>query len=556
MRQKILNQVSGLLLSSVLLTFLIISLAMYDKFDNYMHESVVEEAGYIRVALEESDNRDLVREIAQMSDDSRITLVDADGTVLFDSTGEAEVMENHGDRPEILEAREKGIGEAIRYSDTLKKQTFYYAVRLEDGSVLRLARLTDTVLIFLQSSITLMGILVLGIIIVAFFVVQKQTAKLIEPINKLDLEHPLRHVEYEELRPLLLRVHDQNQQIARQVQELKERHEEYLAITENMKDGLVIASQTEVLSINNAAQELFQVRASDCIRKSISRVSRSQELRKALDEALAGKYNETVLQVHGRSYQLLANPVKVSGKCVGAVILVWDITERKAAEQMRREFSANVSHELKTPLMSISGYAELIENGMVQAGDIPEFAGRIHQEANRLTNLVQDIIQLSKLEEGDGEFPKEMVDICELTQDVKKHLEHAAEKKNVTVSIDGEKVSISGVRQILFEMLFNLMDNGIKYNVEGGWLKVRIRETADCVYWQVQDSGIGIAREDLERIYERFYRVDKSHSRQTGGTGLGLSIVKHGATMHHAVIRTESQPGHGTTITVEFHLEN
>lgn len=556
MRQKMLNQVGGLLIGSVLFTFLVISLVMYDKFSNYMQESVIEEAGYIQVALEETDENSLIEKIAEMSEDSRITLLEKDGTVLFDSAEEAGAMENHKDRPEIQAALEKGVGKEVRYSDTLAKQTFYYAIRLKDGRILRLARLTDTVLIFLQSCITLMGILVLGIIGVAFFVVQKQTTKLIEPINKLDLEHPLRNVEYEELRPLLLRVHDQNKQIARQVQELRERHEEYLAITENMKDGLVIASQTEVLSINKAAQELFQVKASDCISKPISRVSRSQELRQALDQALAGKYNETVIQMHGRSYQLLANPVKVAGKSEGAVILVWDITERKAAEQMRREFSANVSHELKTPLMSISGYAELMENSMVRTADIPEFAGRIHQEANRLTNLVQDIIQLSKLEEGDGRFPMENVDIVELTRDIKTHLEHAAEKKNVTVLIDGDKAELYGVRQILFEMLFNLMDNGIKYNVEHGWMKVRIRETADNIYWQIQDSGIGIAREELDRIYERFYRVDKSHSRQTGGTGLGLSIVKHGAMLHHAEIHTESQLGHGTTILLTFHKED
>lgn len=544
-----------MLISSILITFLVVSLSMYDKFGVYMKESVREEAEYISLAIEETDGVYLNSDLSKMSSDSRITLLDQDGTVLYDSLEAADKMGNHSDRPEFQEALEKGCGETVRYSDTLSKQTFYYALRLRDGKVLRMARTTDTVLAFLNSSITLMGLLVFAIIIAAFFIVQRQTNKLIEPINKLDLEHPLRHVEYEELRPLLLRVHDQNKQIARQVQELTERHEEYLAITENMKDGLVVASQTEVLSINKAAQELFQVRADECIHKPISRVSRNKEFRNALDHALAGEYNEAVLQIHSRSYQLLANPVHVSGKPYGVVILIWDITEQKEAEQIRREFSANVSHELKTPLMSISGYAELIENGMVRTEDIPEFAGRIHQEANRLTALVQDIIQLSKLEEGDGEFPREEVDIYNLTQDIIKNLDHAAEIKNVAVSLTGEHVEIFGVRHILFEMLFNLMDNGIKYNVENGWMQVRIWETQDKIYWQVKDSGIGIAREDQERIYERFYRVDKSHSRQTGGTGLGLSIVKHGALLHHANIRTESQPGKGTTITLEFPRE-
>lgn len=552
MRQKILNQTGVLLISSVLITFLVISLAMYEQFNGYMQASVREEVEYIKTALEETSDDTLIEKIGEQATDSRITLLDADGTVLYDSKEAAEKMENHSDRPEIRDAQEHGYGEKIRYSSTLSKQTFYYAVLLKDKKVLRMSRLTDTVLIFLKSSITLMGLLVFVIIVIAFFAVRRQTAKLIEPINKLDLEHPLRHVAYEELQPLLFRVHEQNNQIARQVQELKARHEEYMAITENMKDGLVVASQTEVLSINKAAQELFQVKASDCIRKSISRVNRSRELSNALDRALAGEHNETVLQVHGRSYQLLANPVKIFGKPYGAVILVWDITEKKAAEQMRREFSANVSHELKTPLMSISGYAELIENGMVQPADIPEFAGRIHQEASRLSTLVQDIIQLSRLEEENSEFVMESVDLRELTQDVKEHLEHAARKKQISVTVEGEKAEIQGVRQILFEMLFNLMDNGIKYNEEQGWLKVKIWSSTDNVYWQVQDNGIGIAREEQERIYERFYRVDKSHSRQTGGTGLGLSIVKHGAALHHAAIQTESQPGKGTTITLEF----
>lgn len=552
MKQKILNQVGMLLISSILITFLVVSLSMYDKFGGYMKESVREEAEYIRLAMEETDGEYLTQKMIDLPSVSRITLLDTDGTVLFDSVEPAESMGNHSDRPEFKEALEKGSGEILRYSDTLSKQTFYYALRLYDGKILRMARSTDTVLAFLHSGITLMGLLVFVIIIAAFFITQRQTSKLIEPINKLDLEHPLRHVEYEELRPLLLRVHDQNKQIARQVQELKERHEEYLAITENMKDGLVVASAKEVLSINKTAQELFQVRADECIHRPVSRVSRNQEFRDALDHALAGEYNETVLNIRGRSYQLLANPVSVSGKPYGVVILIWDITEQKEAEQLRREFSANVSHELKTPLMSISGYAELIENGMVRSEDIPEFAGRIHQEANRLTALVQDIIQLSKLEEGNGEFPVEEVNLYEMTCDIIKNLEHAAGKKKVEVFLTGEPLKICGVRHILFEMLYNLMDNGIKYNVENGWLQVELWESRDKIFWQVKDSGIGIAREDQERIFERFYRVDKSHSRQTGGTGLGLSIVKHGALMHNANIRTESQPGEGTTITLEF----
>ena len=555
MRQKILKQVGVLLTVSILLTFLGVSLTMYSKFNGYMHDSVREEAEYIRVAIEETEGDYLNEKISSLKSDNRITLLNTDGTVLYDSLEDASAMGNHGNRPEVKEAEKKGSGEMLRYSETLDKQTFYYAILLEDGKILRVSRSIDSVLGYLQSGITLVAVLVLAIIGIAFFVIQNQTKKLVEPINTMDLEHPLRHVEYEELRPLLMRVHEQNRQIAGQIQELKERHEEYLAITENMKDGLVVASQTEVLSINKAAQELFQVQASDCIRRPISRVSRNKELKKALDGALAGEHIETVLETHGRFYQLLANPVKVTGKTYGAVIMVWDITEKNAAEQMRREFSANVSHELKTPLMSISGYAELIENGMVQPADIPEFASRIHQEANRLTALVQDIIQLSKLEEGTSQMQEEVVDLYELTEDIGATLHHAAKKKDITMKIEGATQEITGVRQILYEMLYNLMDNGIKYNVEHGILWVRMWKTTDKIYWQVEDTGIGIAKEEQERVYERFYRVDKSHSRQTGGTGLGLSIVKHGAALHHAQIRTESQPGQGTKITIGFPLD-
>ena len=552
MRQKILNQTAMLLLSSILITFLVVSIAMYDEFSGYMTASVREEAEYIRIALEETNDEKLAVKMGEFAGSSRITLLDAEGTVLYDSLEDESKMKNHSDRPEFADAVKNGSGEKIRYSDTLSEQTFYYAVRLRDGRVLRLAQSIDSVLGFLGSSITLIGILVFVIILAAFFVIWKQTAKWIEPINTLDLEHPLRHVAYEELRPLLCRVHEQKKQISCQMQELKERHEEYLAITENMQDGLIITNQKQVLSINQAAKRLFQVHASDCIQKPISRVSRNPQLKKALDQALHGKHDERIVEIHGRSYQLLANPVSVSDGSYGAVILIWDITEKSESEQMRREFSANVSHELKTPLMSISGYAELIEHGMVRQEDISEFAGRIHQEAQRLTALVNDFIQLSRLEEERQELPVAKVNLYEITREISERLEERAKAKNIQISIEGEKAEINGVHQILYEMFYNLVDNGIKYNRENGRVDIRIFSTDQKIFWQVQDNGIGIEKEHLDRIYERFYRVDKSHSRQTGGTGLGLSIAKHGAAVHKAILHTESAPGEGTKITVEF----
>lgn len=555
MKQRMLKQVSVLILCSVLVTFFVVTIALYTQFGEFMQATVREEADYMRMILDTHERFHIEKEAVNINLVSRVTLLDRDGTVLYDSEGDQSMMENHSNRPEVIEAQKNGSGEGIRYSDTLNRQTFYYAIKLEDGKILRIARTTDSILVFLQSGIAIMLGVIGVVLILVFYIVQKQTEKLIEPINHLDLENPLKDVVYEELKPLLVRVDDQNRQIESQVRELKERHEEYLAITENMKDGLLMASQTEVLSINKAAQILFQVQKEECIRKPISSVSRNKELINALNTALNGTYNETVLHIRDRSYQLLANPVSISGKIYGAVILVWDITEKKEAEKLRKEFSANVSHELKTPLMSISGYAELIENGMVQEKDIPEFAARIHQEANRLTDLVRDIIQLSRLEDGTQSFPKEKVNIYEMTQDIIRDLIHPAMKKNVHVSLYGGNAEIIGVRHMLYEMLYNLMDNGIKYNKENGKLDIRVWTTLDKIYWQVQDTGIGILPEDQDRIYERFYRVDKSHSRKSednGGTGLGLSIVKHGAAMHQATINTESQLGKGTTITLAF----
>ena len=481
MKQRILKQVSALVFCSVVVTFIVVTMALYTQFGQFMQETVKEEADYLRMILDSNEDIHLEAEIENLNFVSRVTLLDANGTVLYDCENDETIMENHGNRPEVMDAQTYGSGEVLRYSDTLNRQTFYYAVQLKDGNILRIARTTDSILVFLQSGIGIMLVILGVVLLFAFYIVQKQTEKLIEPINHLDLEHPLRDVAYEELRPLLVRVDDQNRQIKHQVRELKERHEEYLAITENMKDGLVMATQTEVLSINKAAQILFQVQKEECLRKPISSVSRNKDLINALNRALEGTYNETVLQVRGRSYQLLANPVSISGKIYGAVILVWDVTEKKEAEKLRREFSANVSHELKTPLMSISGYAELIKNGMVQERDIPEFAGRIHQEANRLTALVQDIIQLSKLEDGAQTFPMESVNIYEMTQDIFKDLEHSAKKKGVTMALHGGSAEITGVRHVLYEMLFNLMDNGFKYNVEIGWLKVRVWTTLEHI---------------------------------------------------------------------------
>ena len=442
MKQRILNHVGIMVVLSVILTFIAASAVMYGKYNHYMKQDVRNEAEYIRYAVENTGKEYLNKTTGDLTT-SRITLAKPDGTILYDSEKDASDLENHKDRPEIIEAKKEGTGEVVRFSQTLSKQTFYYAVKLNDGNILRVAKTTDSVLSTMLSSFTLLGLLLIAILALAFFVVEKQTRRLIAPINELDLEHPLEHVAYEELRPLLNRVDEQNVQIAKQVEELKQ------------------------------------------------------------------------------------------------------------AEMVRREFSANVSHELKTPLMSISGYAEIMRDGLVQPQDVPEFAGRIYDEASRLTSLVQDIIEISKLDESKN-MPFEDVDLYEMTQDICQTLMLPAKKKRVTVLMEGKSVSIQGVRHVLYEMLYNLVDNAIKYNKEGGYVKVLLAREKDGVRWSVEDNGIGIAKEEQERIFERFYRVDKSHSRKTGGTGLGLSIVKHGAALHHAKIVLNSETGKGTKIVLRF----
>lgn len=441
MRQRLLNHGSFLVILSVVLTFLAASVVMYDKFSVSMKQGVRDEVEYIRAGIDAA-GIDYLQENVKEINVTRITVTDSDGNVIYESNAEADEMENHGKRPEMIKAKETGYGEVIRFSETLSKQTFYCAMRLENGNILRVARTTDSVFMTLFSSFTLLGLITLGILILEVILVQKQTKDLIKPINELDLENPLKNVKYEELRPLLGRVDQQNRQIVHQMEELKE------------------------------------------------------------------------------------------------------------AEAMRREFSANVSHELKTPLMSISGYAELMMNGMVDQDKVPEFSGRIYHEASRLSSLVSDIIQLSRLDEKNSDMPFEAVDIYELAEDIIMHLKPAAEKKKIQLSLEGERVVVRGVRQVLYEMFYNIADNAIRYTDAGGKISIFAGQKEMHPCYSVEDNGIGIPKNEQKRIFERFYRVDKSHSRQTGGTGLGLSIVKHGVAFLGGTLKLTSEVDSGTEITV------
>lgn len=551
MKEKILKYTSIMISVAVLATFISVSLVMYARLTSVTRGEVRREAYYLRILTEKNGVEVLEQETAGLSN-TRITLVDETGNVLYDSVKDPQSLGDHEDRPEIREALENGSGEATRYSMTLSEQTYYHALRLEDGRVLRVAVTTDGMLSTVMTGFTVVGLLAIGIILVGIFLIYRQTEKMMQPLNSLDLEHPLRGTVYPELKPLMSRIQRQNEQIARQVKELKTNQANYLAITEYMEEGLLMTSRESILSMNQAAERFLGKDSRECINKPVDVVARMPELQEAIEDALEGHGCEKVL-VHGdRSYQILVNPVKISGRVQGTVVLILDITDKWEAEELRREFSANVSHELKTPLMSISGYAELIENGLVQVSDIPDFAGRIHQEATRLSVLVADIMKLSQLDEASEGLSWDMVSLKELSLEVCAHLQNLAEKHQVAVEFQGEDCMLYGVRQVLYEMFFNLCENAVKYNREGGTVKIVLENRGKAVRWSVKDTGIGIAPEHQGRVFERFYRVDKSHSRKTGGTGLGLSIVKHGAALHHAELTLNSASGEGTEIILDF----
>ena len=481
------------------------------------------------------------------ADRFRVTWIDTDGTVLFDTHVDQTAMENHADREEIKEAFETGSGSAVRNSSTLTEQTFYEAQRLWDGTILRISAKQASawaLMMDLLWPIVLIALLAIGL---SALLARRMARKIVEPLNKLDLEHPLSNDTYEELSPLLRRINQQHLQIHSQMRKLQHKTDEFIQITSHMQEGLVVLDkETHIRSINSAAMQIFGVGVS-CVGSSFFLVNRSQILRNALNDALDRGHGSAVLELNGRAYRFDMSSIRSDGNLLGAVILAVDVTESQNAEQMRREFSANVSHELKTPLQGIIGSAELLESGMVRAEDTPRFVGHIRKEAARLVSLIEDIIRLSQLDEG-VELPAEQVDMLQLCQDVKEILSPSAADKQVTVHITGSGFDVMGVRRMLHEIVYNLCDNAIKYNVPGGSVTIHVENNRLVV----KDTGIGIPAIHKDRIFERFYRVDKSHSKASGGTGLGLSIVKHAVAYHKAEISLDSTPGKGTTITIEF----
>lgn len=543
---------SVLIAASLIFFYVLIVGVMYQQLVINMEKEVEREAKYLASALSMTGAEYLTGQTIEDAD-NRITLIDKDGVVLYDSVEDNKTMENHKDRPEVIKAFEKGNGSSMRFSETLRQQTFYYAVLLDDGMVLRVANTTDSILSIILSNMPLLLVLAVSILIVAMLFARWQTKSIIIPINNLNLETPLENDVYEELTPLLHRIENQNRQIEEHLEHLKKKQEEFNAITENMREALIIINKkNNVLSMNRAAVELLNVNRRNCIEKHFLTISRNSEFQSTIESAMEGKASDAIVILDNKYYKIMANPVYLEGSLNGCVVLMLDVTEKQRAEVMRKEFSANVSHELKTPLMSISGYAEIIKNGLVKSEDIPEFSGRIYSEATRLSNLVEDIIKLSRLDEDDKTLEFEEVNLLILSEDIKRRLIPQAEKKNVELRVIGENVKIKGIRQILDEMIYNLLENAIKYNEENGKAGVSVIKENNTVVLSVWDTGIGIPKEHQDRIFERFYRVDKSHSRETGGTGLGLSIVKHGALYHNADIKIDSEPERGTKIILTF----
>ena len=551
MRKNIFNNMCLLALVTILLSSLLITFVYYGNSDARMKAEVREEARYIRGAVELS-GKDYLETVKNTP--NRITLIDADGTVLFDNQADPAAMENHSDRQEVKQAVTAGAGEATRMSGTLSEKTFYYAIKLENGQILRIASETASVFAAVLSMLPwIIGIAVLVAVITVLFS-NFLTKKIVTPINRLDLNHPADNVVYDELSPLLSKINRQNEVIDQQIRSLREKQEEFTSITENMSEGfLVLDKNTDILSYNTSALRLLGADAAPAeSHESALALNRSAGFRSAVDAALSGSRSEQLVRQGGRCCQVMANPVLREGEVEGAVVVILDITEREERDNLRREFTANVSHELKTPLTSISGFAEIIQNGIVKPEDIPRFAGNIYVESQRLISLVDDILNLSRLDEADVQLEWEDFDLAALARDVAGRLKDSAKKNGVVITVIGDKTMINGVKSIVDEMLYNLLDNAVKYNKKNGRVTVTIENGQNGPTLAVTDTGIGIPQSDVDRVFERFYRVDKSHSKQVGGTGLGLSIVKHGAAFHNAKVSLESTEGKGTTVRLAF----
>lgn len=552
MTKKIFQSIIAVVISVLLLSLALITGVLYNHFETTMLDQLRTTAQFAEQGVEQEGMAYFDSLHAQ---NCRVTWIAADGTVKYDNRSNPKTMENHADRQEVREAMENDSGTSVRRSSTLSEHTMYYAKRLSDGTVLRLSMSQRSVLFLMGGMLSPLVFIFLAACLLAGVLSYRVSKKIVKPLSEIDLKHPEQVETYDELSPFLQRIAAQNREIDARMAEIRKQQQEFSMITENMSEGLFVVDRNyQILSYNKSAMQIFGMDPRQ-EHENLLAVNRSEGFRNAVDSALKGCHTQENLELNGRVYQIIANAVcqpDFAEDMVGAVILVLDVTEKEAQEQYRREFTANVSHELKTPLTSISGIAEIIRNGIVKPEDIPHFAGKIYDESQRLIALIGDIIKLSRLDENQVPMERETVDMLEMARDVVQQLSSVARKSGVTLVANGTHGQVQGVRQVLGEMVYNLCENAVKYNRAGGRVWVDVQQVADHVVLRVKDTGIGIPAAEQGRIFERFYRVDKSHSKAVGGTGLGLSIVKHGAALHHATISVSSEPEQGTEITLTF----
>lgn len=551
MTKKIFHSILLVACTVLLACYLVILTSLNDYFTSLRKSQLKTQLSFASTAVEDEG----IKYLKNLENgEYRLTLIDTDGTVLYDTNADAAAMENHSDRKEFQEAFLSGYGESHRYSRTLTEQTYYFAKKLSDDRVLRISTSQVTIVSLLLGMLQPLLVITFLAILLSVFLAKRASRNLVKPLNNLDLNDPLSNDVYEELSPLLRHMAQQNKQIALQMDELSRSQNEFNAITSNMSEGLIVLNKDGVVvSLNTAARKIFEAEE-DSIGKDFLTVDRTPEISRAIKETLSGKKQELEYEKNGRNYDLCINQIVEKDEVIGVLLLAIDNTEKIQAEQNRREFTANVSHELKTPLQSIIGSADLIESGLVKPEDMPRFIGHIKTDAARLVSLVSDIIRLSQLDEN-TEMNWENVDALSVAKEALEMVGSIAESRNISLTIKGEPAPLNSVHKLLYDIIYNLCDNAVKYNKEGGFVKVDVKTAGDKVQVAVSDNGVGIAPADQSRVFERFYRVDKSHSRESGGTGLGLSIVKHAVAYLKGSISLESTLGKGTTITVSFPAE-
>lgn len=550
MSKRIFKAMMAVTLTTLLVCMALFIAILFPYFETQLSDELRNELEYLAPNVE----RDGLGYLERLGDgQNRLTLIDADGTVLFDSDADPAQMENHADRPEVIQAIAEGAGESSRYSETLTEKTINCAILLENGQVLRISSTQYSSMALLASLTPSLLLVLIFAALVAVTIAYKLSQRLTKPLNEIDLEHPqVNQAPYEELKPLLRRLHHQNRQIREQIQQLQAQKRQFTAITDNMREGfLVLDADGLVLSYNSSATRLLQPEK-PLDGHNIRDLTDEPDFLESLHGAQEGEHVESLVPLHGRICQLFANPVYQESTLTGIVLVLLDVTEQQEREGLRREFSANVSHELKTPLTSIAGIAEIMKSGMIAPADVPHFAGKIYDESQRLIQLVRDIIRISQLDENNIHDTPVPVELKKCAARNLSLLESAADAADVTLLLEGGEAVIQAVPAILDEMVYNLCENAVKYNRPGGSVTVTVRSDAAHVTLEVADTGIGIAPEHHSRVFERFYRVDKSHSKEIGGTGLGLSIVKHGAAFHHAQVELESALDKGTTVRIIF----